>query len=45
MFEMLGEPDNKVQRFTTASVAKAADGMGRPEALIRAELDALMPPS
>ena len=45
MFEMLGDPDSKVRRFTTDSVVKAADWMGRPEALIRAELDAFMPPS
>ncbi len=44
MFELMGNPDSKAQRLTTDSVAKAADWLDRPEALIQAELDALVPP-
>ena len=43
MFEMMGNPESKAQRLTTDSVAKAADWLDRPEALIQAELDALVP--
>ena len=41
MFELLTEPERKVERFTTESVAEAAAWLCRPEALVRAELDAI----
>jgi hypothetical protein len=40
MFELMTEQDRKVDRFTTDSIEKAAAWLGRPEALIQAEIDA-----
>ena len=44
MFENMTQPDREVDRLTTDSISKAAAWVGRPEALVRAELDALDAP-
>jgi hypothetical protein len=40
----LSEQDSRVARLTTTSITETAAWLRRPEAVIRAELDALTPP-
>lgn len=41
MFELMTESERDVERMTTASLASAAEYLGRPEGLIQAELEAV----